>query len=329
MYDNRPLSYWRAELSEEFGFWIIKPEIPLGRNGDPKALPILLALIADPEPAIRRKTAYCLSYLKENAKPAIPHLIKLMADPDDDLRIAAAVALGAIGNAANDSKAVLLKAAADKNFRLRYEATEALWYVTRDVRLVLPLLQEMVNYRKPILEFRHGELQCMVARLLGEIGPLARETTPDLIRLIQDYPDHYYVRTRAAKALGSIGPPAKEAIPTLRGALKDPDICPRVAAAVALWRITGEDDEKLVEEVRQALREALAGPYATDVEQAVESLGDFGSKAKVAIPDLLAVLDRPDKASPGSNRSPHILAREALKKIDPAALRKIKREPAQ
>src|SRR5262249_44653396 len=57
LYQGKPASHWRRELEESFGLMSIKPDVPLGRNGDPKALPVLLELLDDSDPMIRCKAA--------------------------------------------------------------------------------------------------------------------------------------------------------------------------------------------------------------------------------------------------------------------------------
>jgi HEAT repeat protein len=318
-YAGQSLAYWRVELKQIQGGDYIKHDIPLGRNGDPEAIPVLLELLKDSDDQIRHKAATCLGWLGPKAKSAVPQLTEALSDPE--VKVAAAGALGQIGNDAIGAKPALLRAAEDKDFLVRFCVTKALWHITQDANLVVPQLQALLNDRDRYIE---KWWRCSVAELLGEIGPPARKAIPDLIRYVEDDSDHCPARMYGAQALGRMGPVAEKAIPKLQAGLKDPDIPARVAAAVALWRVTERNADECVEVVREALREALKGTSATAKEDAVEALGEFGPKAKAAIPDLLGVLALPEDypPTPSHKRNKHTLAREALMKIDPEALKK-------
>jgi HEAT repeat protein len=73
------------------------------------------------------------------------------------------------------------------------------------------------------------------ARILGELGPAAKEAVPDLQAALAD-PDKD-VRRCAARSLGDIGKASKPAVPALGKTLKDPDAPVRQASAYALGRI--------------------------------------------------------------------------------------------
>lgn len=73
------------------------------------------------------------------------------------------------------------------------------------------------------------------ARILGELGPAAKDAVPGLQEALQDADKD--VRRSAARSLGDIGRPAKAAVPSLGKALKDGDAAVRQAAAYALGRI--------------------------------------------------------------------------------------------
>jgi len=101
------------------------------------------------------------------------------------------------------------------------------------------------------------------ARILGEIGPAAKDAAPALAEALKD-PDRD-VRQNAAQSLGYIGPGAKAAAPGLIFALKDNDAQVRRSAAFALGKVGSlEAEEPLkaarkdsVEAVRNAAKAAL------------------------------------------------------------------------
>ncbi len=73
------------------------------------------------------------------------------------------------------------------------------------------------------------------ARILGELGPAAKDAVPGLQEALVDADQD--VRRSAARSLGDIGRSAKAAVPALGKALQDKDATVRQAAAYALGRI--------------------------------------------------------------------------------------------
>ena len=73
------------------------------------------------------------------------------------------------------------------------------------------------------------------ARILGELGPAAKDAVPDLQAALGDADKD--VRRCAARSLGDIGKASKPAVAALGKTLKDPDAQVRQASAYALGRI--------------------------------------------------------------------------------------------
>jgi HEAT repeat protein len=101
------------------------------------------------------------------------------------------------------------------------------------------------------------------ARILGEIGPQARDAVGGLAEALKD-PDRD-VRQNAAYALGYIGKASAPAVPALVTALHDREWQVRRAAATALGHTGSKDAEKplkdakndKVESVRAAAKQGL------------------------------------------------------------------------
>ena len=101
------------------------------------------------------------------------------------------------------------------------------------------------------------------ARILGEIGPAAKDAAPALAEALKDADRE--VRQNAAQALGYIGPGAKGAAPALVAALQDKEWPVRRSAAFALGKVGSLDAEEplkaarrdQVESVRNAAKQAL------------------------------------------------------------------------
>jgi HEAT repeat protein len=112
------------------------------------------------------------------------------------------------------------------------------------------------------------------------------------------------VRAECAAALGALGPAARVAMPSLFVALEDPSEAVRAEAARALTRLGPEaqDVPRLVA--------ALGSSDAYVVAFAAWSLGNLGSAAQAAVPDLARALTRDDT---------NAVVAGALARIGPAA----------
>jgi HEAT repeat protein len=86
------------------------------------------------------------------------------------------------------------------------------------------------------------------ARILGEIGPQARDAVSGLTTAMAD-PERE-VRQFAAYALGYIGKASAPAVPALVKALHDPEWQVRRGAAFALGRTGSKDAEKPLKDAR-------------------------------------------------------------------------------
>jgi HEAT repeat protein len=87
------------------------------------------------------------------------------------------------------------------------------------------------------------------ARILGEIGPAAKDAAPALAEALKDTDRD--VRQNAAQALGYIGPGAKVAAPALITALQDKESQVRRAAAFALGKVGSLDAEASLKTARK------------------------------------------------------------------------------
>lgn len=106
---------------------VVEP-VPPPRRGraaapaPPETYPDLVALVADPEPRIRRRAALAIG--RVGLKEGVPPLLAALADPDAEVRAQAAFALGLLGD--TSASAPLVTALADVDPRVRGRAAEAL-----------------------------------------------------------------------------------------------------------------------------------------------------------------------------------------------------------
>jgi len=220
------------------------------------------------------------------AREAVPDLIGLLGRRSHLVRELAAEALGRIGPAARAALPALVKALDDEGYRydrdgVRVRAAVALWRITGEPERALPVLKSVVG--------THVQSTSIALRALGEMGPAASEAVPVLASALGKYASHELPET-----LGRIGPAAREAVPAIEKALDGYARNRRVAAAEALWRITGKADKALPVLLRIA-QEKLWSRYLRPVRcHAVEVIRDMGPAASDAVPVLTKLIEDED-----------------------------------
>ncbi len=231
----------------------------LGKLG-PKARPALLALVqalGAQNPQLRAMAARSLGEIGPEAKSAVEALANRLVDDDPMVRAYAAFALGEIGEAAQSAAPALVKAVTDKNATVRRNALDALRRIDAPSEVTLPLMVKTLEGSDPAAvlpalqalaeageeslprlraALKHPQASYWACLVVREMGPKAKELTPDLIALL----DHEYLETRmqALIALGAIGPDAKAAVPQILDMLNQERLGGiRYAAAFALGQI--------------------------------------------------------------------------------------------
>jgi HEAT repeat protein len=116
-------------------------------------------------------------------------------------------------------------------------------------------------------------------RLLGHVGPDAKNAVPALAPILKD--SDWQLRSAAAIALGEIGPDAAPAVVALRESLTDTDGDVRVCAIEALGRIGTAAAPAIA-----GLIERLHDTSPAVRSAAARALGQIGPGAKAALPEL-------------------------------------------
>jgi hypothetical protein len=162
--------------------------------------------------------------------------------------------------------------------------------VPDDLGLVVPHLGRAALPLAPALRRRlarvpldASDVHRRAVPLLSALAALGdAESLPAVLRLLRGLPDGLRrrdaVTEAAARALGAFGGGAREAIPDLRGLLETG--C-AVAAADALWSVTGDADAVLPVLLRE-----LTGPTTDRRRRAAAVLGRLGPAARPALPGL-------------------------------------------
>ncbi len=233
---------------------------------DEEALPALIKLLQEehngtgaPEEALA-----VLESLGPAAAPAIPAIRKALQDKDSyipsvvkeisedeenyDIRGAAAKALAAV--AGKEAVPVLIERmkwersmgdkrhASDKGYSendtVCAAIAAALGKLGADAARAVPLLVEILADSQVFSSNKWDVIES-----LGAMGPAAKDSVPQLIKVFDD--EDTDLHERAAVALGRIGPAAKAAVPRLLElSTSDPDEDIREAARAAVQRIAPE-----------------------------------------------------------------------------------------
>jgi hypothetical protein len=195
--------------------------------------------------------------------------------------------IGKLGADAAAAVPLLTRFASDGAPNDRWFAVGALWQITRDPDIVLPLVVE---------------------------ASTSTNATPWKLQ------DGY-----AVGILWDMGPPAAPAAPALRRELETAEKADRYRISGALWSVSG-DAEPLLSMLLYWLREINSRPksyytpellhdYFSDSSHLVETAGKIGPAARPLVPEMIKLLHHPYQRRYTMKR---IL--EALQKIDPAAL---------
>jgi HEAT repeat protein len=238
-YQGKPTHYWREKLraeETELG-WGARP---LFAAEDPTAIPVLIQLLRDKDPAIRAHVAHSLSTMGGALEDVVPALVQALNDPDRIVRvyallslakvnpskhgtvslfiasltdkeicvlISAAQALGMVGPKAKTATAALARALEDEDSYVRVKAAQALYRIDRrQVNVVIPILIQGLKDENS--SRRRGAAKAIKAR-----GPDAKPAVNALTEALGDDELMFY----AAEALGAIGPDAKSAfLPLLK-----------------------------------------------------------------------------------------------------------------
>lgn len=252
----------------------------LGRMGAP-AVPSLVALLRDQEPAVAAPAADELFAMGTVAKDAVPALLQLLPDRNAESRTrgAAAAALGAVGAADGRTLPALLLALKSDADQLVSGAAVGLGKVGA---AAVPSLIKVVKEGS-------GREKLGAVSALGGVGPAAKDAVPVLLPLLKSKDEE---EARAAiEAVERIGPGAREALPILTELLSQP-MGPQHEALGAVVKVAPEKAVATLISLLQNLN------LQSDV---VWRLGELGPAARDALPALQELLN---KTADRSERDP-------------------------
>lgn len=187
------------------------------RLEDPRALPVLLDLLKDPEIYTRAFAAKGLGAMKD--RTAAEALVALVGDPDRPVAIEAIRSLGRLGTLGAAQLTALIRSRTAEP-HLRLEAVSAIGGVRGDG--VFDALIDLLGDPSPPIR-------------AAAIRSLAQQDPEAFIAVLSglDQDSHWSVRAALASALGGLTPEA--GLPRLRAMLADPEpkVLPSVLASIA------------------------------------------------------------------------------------------------
>ncbi|HEY7156218.1 MAG TPA: HEAT repeat domain-containing protein, partial [Gemmataceae bacterium] len=235
-----------------------------------KRFAVWVRMLEADDPKTRLQAVETLAVLGPEARTAVPALIAALKDKDEDVRGAAAKALSEVGPGLPEVVDALARASKEPG--MSWPTGHALCRCGSAGFAVIEAAFAADGFRSGLPHaVRHA--------------PPNRAFLPILIAGLKE-PDKD-LRRDSARAVARLGPAAKEAVPALLAIMqKDEDEYIRIDAAEALVEVA---DPKVSV---PALVELMRGDGWYSGRDAADLLGRMGTRARAAVPDLLAVLDQ-------------------------------------
>jgi hypothetical protein len=237
---------------------------------------------------------------------SVPPLMEMLTNSNPQIRCRAAMALGMMGKPAEPAVHALANMLHDPDRNTRRESADALGWIGQQPDFVIPAL---------IKEFDDKDVESAAIVSLGALGERATNAIPALLALFQaeynslDQTRGQYRIENIALALNKISPDTtrKEVMPFLINRIQNPESpWSKSMTLDVLCQMTNQPDL-----VIPTLLEALDSTDNPTRSEIVYRLGDFGSAAKSAVPQLVAY-------STGMDTNLCRLATNTLNKIEPA-----------
>jgi len=209
----------------------------LGPHAAPVSTAIVRQSITDPEPLVRYALLDALERIGWECADHVPVFGSLLDHPDQIVQARAAWALGRVGPAAAPAVPALAAVAADEG-----RLVDPRWSAVVALGRLGPVSGAAVPTLLGLLSDSDADMREASARSLGAISE-DRTVVSGLIAASRDRDQ--LVREGAAVGLGAIGPPAADAAEALERLCEDDWPAVRVAAADAVFLVTGKPPAQL------------------------------------------------------------------------------------
>lgn len=206
----------------------------------------LIRALGDPRSNVRKEAASSLGEARAEQDQVMRALLPRSRDDSAEVRAAVLASLGRLRANSPEAMDVLRAGLSDLIPLVRLEAAKALWTLTEDAAVVVPVLSG-------VLPTQEG---WQAAYALGNIGPAAAAAVPALIEVLkrEKVPRAFRTPPSSAFALGQIQEPA---IPALKEVLRDRQPGARMAAVLA-FNFMGKNARGAVPDLAALLRDPEA-----------------------------------------------------------------------
>jgi HEAT repeat protein len=270
------------------------------------AVPSLIGALTDADSGVRAGAAHAIKEIGAGAGSAVPALVANLQVYQAEVRRSATLALGHIGPAARPACPLLLECLLDPDEEVRYAAALSLGRIDPHYTEAAPALRDALRDASP-------KVRLAAIDSLSHIDRAAvKECVPILIAL-SSKPEDLDVRFRAVDGLCELAPEeARQAVPWLLVELTDADPANALYAARLLARI----DPGWIPDLALVLAAALRTPLPDGRRAILQTLGEFGARAREAVPSIEHLLQ---DGAPGVRTD----AIEALRTIDPRRAKRL------
>ncbi|MHB1425241.1 MAG: HEAT repeat domain-containing protein [Gemmataceae bacterium] len=252
----------------------------IGAEASAALLPAIASLL-DADSAVRVWAAVVIQAIGPDARAAVPILIANLRSLRPEVRSAAAAALGHIGPDAKEARQLLLECLLDAEEDVRYAAALSLGRIDPRFAEAVPALRDALSDSSPMV--RLAALDS-----LSRIEPRAARDNEAILVALCRKPYPLEVRFRAVAGLTEAlhSEQAKQAVPWLLLELTDDDTQVRLYAG----RLLAAIDPGQITTIALALAAALGTPLPDHRRAVLQTLGEFGPKARAVVPEVERLL---------------------------------------
>ena len=179
---------------------------------NPIAMNELIKSLKDEDVRVRYHAAHALDKIRYGAEAAQPALTEVvLSDPSTGLRRQIAFNLGNAGKISLGALPRLIKGSSSYDERERWWSCYTLWCITSSVgeaaKVAIPPLKKALRDSSDFRDENGGPPYKYAIYAMGGIGPIVKETDPEIITILEDIMENdkeYYQRKAAAIALEKI-----------------------------------------------------------------------------------------------------------------------------
>jgi HEAT repeat protein len=179
----------------------INSAVALWRIGKHAAgIDVLAAAVTQSQGPSRKAAVAALGQVGAAAKPALPALVKALGDKDAEVRLESVKTLGILGPLAKGTGAKITPLLHDKSVPVRLHAVHAIWKTEKKIS------KKGIEILEQALDEEEMDHLLLATRILGDIGPDARDVVPALLPFLHH--KNKVIRAAVLDAVQKIDPKA-------------------------------------------------------------------------------------------------------------------------